>query len=107
MPGITTHPGELLRDEILPTLGWTRQHLADHLGVSRQTLQQVLAEKRSLSVDLALRLEAALGSSAEMWLRMQMDHDLAQARETRQDELAVIMRIEAVNQPEGEARKSA
>lgn len=74
------HPGELLR-EYLPeemSIG----EAANRLGVSRQSLSAVLNGRAGVSADMALRLSQALGTSAEMWLSMQVAHDLWKASKT-------------------------
>ena len=73
------HPGEVLR-QYLPE-GMQVTEAARKLGVSRVTLSRVLNGHASISADMALRLEAALGTSAGMWIGMQGDHDLWQARQ--------------------------
>jgi len=90
MRPIPTHPGELLRDDVLPELEKTVQELADHLGVLQDTLQMVLDEQASLTPDLALRLERAVGGGAQMWLNMQANHDLARLRVDAREELERI-----------------
>jgi len=72
------HPGEVLR-EYLPA-GMQVTEAARKLGVSRVTLSRVLNGHAAVSADMALRLEAALGTNAGMWIGMQADHDLWQAR---------------------------
>jgi addiction module HigA family antidote len=76
-----THPGAVLREDVLPALGITQARMSALLGVSRVTLAQLLHEHRALSGDLALRLEKLLGSSAESWLNMQQAVDLWEARQ--------------------------
>jgi len=76
-----THPGAVLREDVLPALGITQVRMAELLGVSRVTLAQPLHEHRALSGDMALRLEKLLGSSAESWLNMQQAVDLWDARQ--------------------------
>lgn len=76
-----THPGAVLREDVLPGLGMTQGRMAQLLGVSRVTLAQLLHEHRALSGDMALRLEKLLGSSAESWLNMQQVLDLWEARQ--------------------------
>lgn len=71
-----THPGEVLRLDVLPALGLTQQELADRLGVSRLTVSQILHEKRSVTPDMAIRLGRLLGNGPEIWLRMQQALDL-------------------------------
>lgn len=75
-----THPGELLRLDVLPGLEITQDEFAQRLGVSRLTVSQLLHEHRALSASMAVRLERALGTSAEHWLAMQQAVDLWEAR---------------------------
>jgi antitoxin HigA-1 len=76
-----THPGAVLREDVLPGLGITQGRMAELLGVSRVTLAQLLHEHRALSGDMALRLERLLGTSAESWLNMQQAVDLWESRQ--------------------------
>ena len=76
-----THPGALLREDVLPGLDITQGKLAELLGVSRLTVSQLLHEHRALSPDMAMRLEKLTGTSAESWLRMQEAVDLWEARQ--------------------------
>lgn len=70
-----THPGELLREDILPALGISKTEVADGLGISRQHLYDILNEKKPVSPEVAVRLGAALGNGAGIWLRMQAAFD--------------------------------
>ena len=74
------HPGEVLR-EYLPE-DMTIADAAERLGVSRQTLSALLNSRSGVSADMALRLSKALGTSADMWLNMQVAYDLWQARQS-------------------------
>jgi len=74
-----THPGELLRDEIMPAAGLTQGRLAELIGVSRRTVQEIVTEKRSLSADMAQRLARLLDTTPDFWLGLQQDVDLWQA----------------------------
>jgi addiction module HigA family antidote len=74
------HPGEVLRDDVFPALKITKPALAAALGVSRQTLHELMTCKRAVTPEMALRLEAGVGSSAEMWLGLQAEYDLHQRR---------------------------
>ncbi len=65
------HPGAVLREDILPGLGLTQAQLADRLGVSRQTVNEVSTEKRSMSIDLACRLGRLCNMDASTFIRMQ------------------------------------
>lgn len=73
------HPGEVLR-EYLPA-GMQVTEVAQKLGVSRVTLSRVLDGRASISAEMALRLEMALGTNANFWVGMQADYDLWQARQ--------------------------
>jgi addiction module HigA family antidote len=71
-----THPGEILRQDVLPALGITQGELARRLGVSRLTVSELLREKRAVSPDMALRLARLLNTTPESWLNMQQAVDL-------------------------------
>jgi addiction module HigA family antidote len=64
------HPGEMLREDILPSLGTSKSEIASLLGVSRPTLYDVLNEERPVTPTLALRLTRLVGSSPETWLHL-------------------------------------
>jgi len=74
------HPGELLRDDILPALGRTKTDIAELLSISRQTLHDILEEKQPVTPVMALRLGKLCGNGAEVWLALQSRFDLWQAR---------------------------
>ena len=71
-----THPGEALREVHLPALEMSISEFADKIGVSRQTVHALLAEKRGVSADMALRLSKFFNTSPGMWLNLQRDVDL-------------------------------
>jgi len=71
-----THPGAILREDVLPHLGMTQKEFADRLGVSRLTVSEIIHEKRPISPDMAMRLGRFLGNGPEVWLRMQQTLDL-------------------------------
>lgn len=71
-----THPGEILREDVLPALKLTQKELADRLGVSRLTVSDILHEKRGVSPDMAIRLGKLLGNGPDIWLRMQQALDV-------------------------------
>ena len=73
------HPGGILRRQCLEPLGLSVTEAAKGLGVTRQTLSDLINEKAGISVDMAIRLSKAFGSSAETWLGLQTAYDLAQA----------------------------
>jgi antitoxin HigA-1 len=70
------HPGEVLRDDIMPAIGISKTALAKRLGVSAKRLNNLLSEKIPVTVDLAMRLGTLLGHGARYWLALQMQHDL-------------------------------
>ena len=73
------HPGELIGDH-LAELGVSISEAARGLGITRQQLHNLIAGRSAIRPEMAVRLEKALGSTADTWLRMQMNHDLAQIR---------------------------
>jgi addiction module HigA family antidote len=82
-----SHPGEIIRETILPSLGMTIKDLAAHLGVSRAALSDLVHEKRSVSLDMAQRLGKAFGNGARFWLVLQIQYDLWHAE--RRSKIAV------------------
>ena len=75
-----THPGAVLREDVLPALDMTQTEFARRLGVSRLSVSELLHERRALSPEMAVRLGALLQTSAESWLAMQSAVDLWQVR---------------------------
>jgi addiction module HigA family antidote len=76
-----SHPGRLVADE-LEFLGLSVAEAAKGLGITRQQLYRIIRGESGISPDVAVRLEQAIGSTADHWLRMQASYDLAQARQT-------------------------
>ena len=70
-----THPGGLLREDILPAIRMTKSELAAALGISRQHLYDLLNEKKPVSPEVAVRLGKAFGDGPGIWLRMQAAYD--------------------------------
>ena len=89
------HPGELLREDMLPAVGRPKTEIARLLGISRQTLYDILNEKQPVTPHMALRLARMFGGSAESWLAMQRSYDLKLAERELLDELDAIPRLEA------------
>jgi len=85
-----THPGVILREDVLPDLGMSVSAFARNLGVSRQTLHALLAERSGISPEMALRLSALLGNGAQLWVDMQSKYDLWQAENKLHDVLLSI-----------------
>ena len=88
-----THPGEILRKDILPAAGLTRDKLARLLGVSRRTISKTIHERRPVTTDMAHRLARVFGTSPEMWLGLQQDVDLWDTHHTRHKEYEKIKRL--------------
>jgi addiction module HigA family antidote len=74
-----THPGAVLREDVLPELGWTQAEFASRLKVSRQTVSQLLHEDKAVTAEMAIRLSGAVGGTPESWLSMQQAVDLWEA----------------------------
>ncbi|KPW25382.1 HigA family addiction module antitoxin [Pseudomonas cannabina] len=70
------HPGEVLKEEYLKPMGLTAAALARALNVSTPTVNDIVLQRRGVSADVALRLAACLETSAELWLNLQLAHDL-------------------------------
>jgi len=78
------HPGGLLREEILPALGLPKTEIARLLGISRQTLYDILEERQPVTPAMALRLGKLCGNGPDLWLNLQKRYDLDRAeRELR------------------------
>jgi addiction module HigA family antidote len=71
-----THPGEMLRKDILPALGRPKTEIARPLGVSRQTLYDILNEKQPVTANMALRLGKLCGDGPRIWMAMQQAYDI-------------------------------
>jgi len=87
-----THPGAILRDDVLPALGLSVAETARRLHVSRQTLHGLLAEHKGFTPEMALRVGKLTGNGPELWLRMQGDFDLWHTRRELANELRSIRR---------------
>ncbi|VAW43409.1 Antitoxin HigA [hydrothermal vent metagenome] len=85
-----THPGEMLREDFLPDYGLTVSSLAKAIGVSRQSINELLRERRRISPEMALRLARLFGNSPEFWLNAQRTVDLWVAAQAIQNEVAYI-----------------
>ena len=82
------HPGSIVREDCINASGLTVTDAARQLGVTRQALNNLVNEKSSISPEMAIRLEKVGWSSADAWLRMQMNYDLARVR-SRANEIVV------------------
>jgi len=77
------HPGEVLKQMCLEPLGVTVTRAAEALRVSRKTLSAILNGRAGVSPEMAVRLSLAFGTTSELWLNLQVQHDLAQAERKR------------------------
>jgi addiction module HigA family antidote len=77
------HPGEVLREDVLPEVGLSVSAAAKALGVSRQMLHDILAERKPLSAAMCLKISRLFGSSPEMWIRLQASFDLKKAAQDK------------------------
>ena len=78
---VNIHPGEQLKEEFLPDYGITAYRLAKEIDVAESTISRLLAQKTRVTPALAIRLGAFFGTSAEMWMNMQINYDLGKERE--------------------------
>lgn len=90
------HPGEVLREGFLRPMGISAHALAVALQVPAPRINDVVRERRAVTVDTALRLAEYFGTSAEFWMGLQTDFDMATARATMADALARIVTRETV-----------
>lgn len=88
-----THPGAVLREDVLPALDMTQTELARRLGVSRLTVSELLLEKRALSPEMAARVAKLLHTTPASWLRMQSAVDLWEL-EQHPERLAAVQPID-------------
>ncbi len=85
-----THPGALLKEDVLPALGLPVSEAARQLGVSRQTLHRIMATTHPVTPEMAVRLGKFCGNGPRLWLRMQQEYDLWHAARRLRDQLAGI-----------------
>lgn len=89
------HPGETLKEDILPALGLTVTEAAEQLGVARVTLSRMINGHAAISADMAIRLAQWLGGSAEVWLRLQLQYDLWHAEKNSKIKVKPAQQIAA------------
>ena len=91
------HPGEMLREDILPAVGRPKTEIARLLGISRQTLYDLSAEKQPVTPQMAMRIGKLLGNGPALWLNMQTAYDLWHAK--RDVDVSKIPTIKAPKRP--------
>jgi addiction module HigA family antidote len=77
------HPGEILKEDVLPSAGLSVTEAAKALGVSRQMLHDILSERKPLSAVMCLKVARLLGGSPEVWMRLQAAYDLKMAEQDK------------------------
>lgn len=88
------HPGEFLREEYMPELGLSVAALAEKLGVTRQTVNAIVSEKRGLSPDMCLRLGRFFGTTPQFWMNMQAKVDIWHSLALHKDDIQAIEPLE-------------
>jgi len=94
------HPGEVIKQDILPSTGLSVKAAAKALGVSRQMLHDILAERRPLSAVMCLKVSRLFGSTPEFWMRLQASYDLKKAEQNKKimQRVARIVPVRAVEE---------
>ena len=89
------HPGELLREEVIPALGRPVSEIARLLGISRQALHAILTERAAITPLMALKLGKLCGNGPDLWMNLQVRYDLARCGEARRGEIAAVPTLNA------------
>ena len=94
------HPGEIIKKDILPSVGLSVTAAAKALGVSRQMLHDILSERKPLSAAMCLKVSRLLGGSPEVWMRLQAAYDLKMAEKDKKvmERVARIMPLMRVEE---------
>lgn len=90
-----THPGAILREDVLPALGRPKAEIARLLGVSRQSLYDIINERQPLTANMALRIGKLCGNGPEFWMRLQDDWDLRTTEAEIGDQIEAIPTLTA------------
>jgi addiction module HigA family antidote len=90
-----THPGEMIREDFMPDFNLNATSMAASLGVSRQTINELLRERRTITPVMALRLSRLFGNSPEFWLNAQHARDLWNSEQRFEKELSQIQPLNA------------
>ena len=89
-----THPGLIIRDDVLPELQLSVNEAAEQLGVSRVTLSRVINGRSAITAEMALRVGKWVGNGPEIWLRMQGQYDLWQAKKKGHPKVKRVKEVE-------------
>jgi addiction module HigA family antidote len=90
-----THPGALLREDVIPATGRSKTEIASLLGISRQQLYDIMDEKKPVSPAVAVRLGKMFGNGPDVWIRMQAAYDVWHAEREMKAEIAAIPTLSA------------
>ena len=91
------HPGELLREDILPEVAMTKTEIAKALQISRQTLYEIINERQPVTPEMAVKLGKFFGQSPKFWINLQRNFDLAMVEKTV--DLSQIPTLETIAEP--------
>jgi addiction module HigA family antidote len=94
------HPGEIIKQDILPSVGLSVAAAARALGVSRQMLHGILAERKPLSAVMCMKVARLFGGSPELWMRLQAVYDLKKAQQNKKIVQTVARIVPAKPTPE-------
>lgn len=84
------HPGEILREDVIPALGRPKAEIARLLGISRQTLYDILAERQPVTAQMAIRIGKLCGNGHDIWFRLQNRYDMKMAEQAMADVVGTI-----------------
>ena len=93
---LPTHPGEVLREEFLKPLNLTQSFLASKLHTSFRAINELINEKRGITIEMALKLSKYFGTTPELWLNLQNQYDLYKVSNKKKNELSKIIRYQEV-----------
>jgi addiction module HigA family antidote len=86
------HPGETIREDVLDPLGMSVNQLAKAIGITAARLNDIVRGRRGITADTALRLARYLGTSADVWLGLQLEYDLRTEQQAKQKEIERTVR---------------
>lgn len=90
------HPGEFLREDYMPELDLSVAKLAEKLGVTRQTVNDIVRERRNLSPEMCLKLGRLFGTTPQFWMNMQAKVDIWNSLELHRTEIEAVQPLEAL-----------
>ena len=90
------HPGEFLREDYMPELDLSVAKLAEKLGVTRQTVNDIVRERRNLSPEMCLKLGRLFGTTPQFWMNMQAKVDIWNSLELHHAEIEAVQPLEAL-----------